>query len=67
VARAGGDPAIVDQASDPGVHEALTEQTAEAYANGVFGTPTFAWNGELFFGADRLEVLAWKATRAVEA
>lgn len=64
VSRAGGDPAIVDQARDPGVHEALTQRTAEAYATGVFGTPTFVWNGEIFFGADRLDVLAWKVGRA---
>ena len=58
--HAGGDRAVLDQASDPGVHEALTKRTVEAYASGVFGTPTFVWKGELFFGADRLEVLAWK-------
>jgi 2-hydroxychromene-2-carboxylate isomerase len=55
--RAGGDLRILDQASDPSVHEALTKRTAEAYANGVFGTPTFVCNGEIFFGADRLESL----------
>jgi 2-hydroxychromene-2-carboxylate isomerase len=64
VARAGGDPAIVEQADDPRVHDALTRLTMEAYAKGVFGTPTFVWNGEIFFGADRLEVLAWKVDRA---
>lgn len=64
VSRAGGDPAVVDQIGDPGVHDALTKRTVEAYTKGVFGTPTFIWNGELFFGADRLEVLAWKVNRA---
>ncbi len=58
--RAGGDPRILDQARDQSVHDALTKRTAEAYANGVFGTPTFVWDGEIFFGADRLEVLAWR-------
>ena len=62
--RVGGDPAIVDRASDPRVRDALTRRTVEAYATGVFGTPTFVWNGELFFGADRLEVLAWKVNGA---
>ena len=61
--RAGGDPMILDRAGDRAVHDALTERTAEAYANGVFGTPTFILNGEIFFGADRLEVLAWKLGR----
>ncbi|MEO6843039.1 MAG: DsbA family protein [Bradyrhizobium sp.] len=64
LARAGGDPAILDRANDPSVRDALTGRTVEAYANGVFGTPTFVWNGEIFFGADRLEVLAWKVNRA---
>lgn len=64
VVRAGGDPATVDRARDQSVHDALTKRTMEAYAIGVFGTPTFVWNGELFFGADRLEVLAWKVNGA---
>ena len=64
VRRAGGDPRVVEQARDPGVHERLTQHTIEAYGRGIFGTPTFVWNGEIFFGADRLEVLAWKAARA---
>ena len=66
VVRAGGDRAVVDQARDPGVHDALTKQTVEAYAKGVFGTPTFIWNGELFFGADRLDVLVWKLNHATD-
>jgi 2-hydroxychromene-2-carboxylate isomerase len=64
VTRAGGDRAVVDQAGDQGVHDALTKRTVEAYAKGVFGTPTFIWNDEVFFGADRLEVLAWKINHA---
>ena len=64
IARAGGDPAIVERAEDPSVRDSLTNRTVEAYRNGVFGTPTFVWNGEIFFGADRLDVLAWKVNRA---
>lgn len=64
LARAGGSPNLIDQAADPGVQEALTKRTTEAYANGVFGTPSFVCNGELYFGADRLEVLAWKLSAA---
>jgi hypothetical protein len=41
----------------------MTKRTVEAYANGVFGTPTFVWDGEIYFGADRLEVLAWRMGR----
>jgi 2-hydroxychromene-2-carboxylate isomerase len=32
--------------------------TAEAIAAGVFGSPTYAVEGELFFGQDRLDLLA---------
>ena len=55
VSRAGGDISIVDQARDPSVHDALTKRTVEAYAKGVFGTPTFIWNDELF----PVEVCVW--------
>ena len=55
---------VLDQAADPSVHQALTKRTTEAYASGVFGTPTFVWNKEIFYGADRLDVLAWKVARA---
>ena len=61
--RAKGDVALLARANEPDVHEALTMHTAEAYGNGVFGAPTFVWNNEIFFGADRLEVLAWKFAR----
>ncbi|MGY4155507.1 2-hydroxychromene-2-carboxylate isomerase [Bradyrhizobium sp. USDA 4461] len=59
----GADVKLLERASDPSVQQALTQRTVDAYANGVFGTPTFVWNGQIFFGADRLEVLAWKVAR----
>ena len=59
--------ALLDQAGDPRVHEALTKRTADAYARGVFGTPTFIWNEQIFYGADRLDVLAWNVGRSDEA
>jgi 2-hydroxychromene-2-carboxylate isomerase len=65
LSRAGGNVGTVEQANDPSVLSALTARTAEAYETGVFGTPTFVWSGEIFFGADRLEVLAWKVRRAI--
>ncbi len=67
VVHAGGDPVIVARAGDPGVRDALTKRTQEAFASGVFGTPSFVWNGEIFFGADRLDVLAWRVNRALAA
>lgn len=64
LAQAGGDATIVDRANNPTVRDDLTRRTVEAYAMGVFGTPTFVLNGDIFFGADRLDVLAWKVNRA---
>jgi len=40
--------------------ELLTENTLTAYENGVFGTPTFVVAGDLYFGADRMELIASK-------
>ena len=36
----------------------LRELTEEAVALGVFGVPTFVWDGELFWGHDRMDLLA---------
>lgn len=62
--RAGGDRKILDEAFDPSARDKLAKRTAEAYANGVFGVPSFVYDREIFFGADRLEVLAWRVNRA---
>ena len=46
-----------------GVKTALRRAVGEALAAGVFGCPTFAVGGELFWGADRLDqVEHWLAT-----
>lgn len=63
--RAGGNADILHRARELGVHADLTARTVDAYANGVFGTPSFVCNGEVYFGADRLEVLAWKISQTV--
>lgn len=36
----------------------LTDTTIDAYSRGVFGVPTFVVDDELYFGADRMELLA---------
>jgi 2-hydroxychromene-2-carboxylate isomerase len=41
----------------------VADQTAKAYARGVFGVPMFAWNDELFFGNDRIDLLLWTVER----
>lgn len=53
---AGLDPLEVEQATQgPEVKLALREATAAAHSVGVFGVPTIAVGGELFWGDDRLE------------
>lgn len=56
--------AMLAYAFSPEARQALAERTVQAYARGVFGVPTFVWDGELFFGNDRLEMLAWRLEAA---
>jgi 2-hydroxychromene-2-carboxylate isomerase len=54
--QVGLDPLDVERATaDPGVKLALREATAAAHELGVFGVPTVAVAGDLFWGDDRLE------------
>jgi 2-hydroxychromene-2-carboxylate isomerase len=56
---AGLDPAEVERAiAEPAVKDELHAATAAAHARGVFGVPTLAVAGELFWGDDRLEEAA---------
>lgn len=45
-------------ASDPHIKEQLKSRTSEAVALGAFGAPTFVLNGEIFWGHDRLPIVA---------
>jgi 2-hydroxychromene-2-carboxylate isomerase len=38
----------------------LADATGAAIEEGVFGVPTFRFNGELFWGADRIDALLWR-------
>jgi 2-hydroxychromene-2-carboxylate isomerase len=59
VAAAGLDPdAAAEAVTDPGVKLALRAATDAACDRGVFGVPTIAVGGELFWGDDRLEEAA---------
>jgi len=50
-------PALFATASTPAIKDALRANTDEAIAKGVFGAPSFTCSdGELFWGADRLEM-----------
>ncbi|MXO59034.1 2-hydroxychromene-2-carboxylate isomerase [Altererythrobacter salegens] len=61
IAEAGQDPArVLAEANSPDGHARLLAVTKRAMALGVFGAPTFAVGGELFWGNDRLEdAIAW--------
>ena len=50
-------PRVQDPASDA-VKQALRQATDEAIASGVFGVPTVAVQGRLFWGVDALEMVA---------
>lgn len=58
---AGQDPgAILERANGPEGMEALAAATDEARSLGIFGSPTFVVDGELFWGDDRLDdCIAW--------
>ncbi len=46
---------LLDEAQAPEAKERLRSQTDRAISLGIFGAPTFAIAGELFWGNDRLE------------
>ena len=49
---------LVERASDPAIKAELRERTDEAIARGVFGAPAMFLDGELYWGQDRLAMLA---------
>lgn len=49
---------VVDLIADPEIKQALRRNTEGAIASGVFGVPTFEYEGELFWGHDRFSHLA---------
>ncbi len=54
----GHDPqALLAQAQEPATAETYAGYTAEALERGVFGAPSYVFNGEVFWGQDRLEFL----------
>lgn len=60
--RAGLDLASMDTAiGDPASHRATVEENQEALAKaGHWGVPTFVFEGEPFFGEDRIDTLRWR-------
>jgi len=62
-AKAGVDLAALDAkiAAEPGRYEAIIQENQKAHqASGHWGVPTCAFEGEPFFGQDRLDVLLWR-------
>ena len=58
----GQDPArVLPRAASTEIGAAYDAATAEARTLGIFGSPTFVVDGELFWGDDRLEdAIAWR-------
>jgi 2-hydroxychromene-2-carboxylate isomerase len=61
-ARAGLDLAEMDAAiADPTLHRQKVEENQDALAQaGHWGVPTFVFEGEPFFGEDRIDTLRWR-------
>ena len=49
--------ALLQAATQPGIKQALSAATEQAIAAGLFGVPSFVYQGELFWGADRIDSL----------
>ncbi|NQU61966.1 MAG: 2-hydroxychromene-2-carboxylate isomerase [Rhodospirillales bacterium] len=49
--------ALLDAAKDEVIKAAYSANTEEALAAGVFGSPSYVYNDEVFWGQDRLEYL----------
>jgi 2-hydroxychromene-2-carboxylate isomerase len=48
---------------DDAVQAEYQSNTEEAIKIGVFGAPTYTYDGELFWGQDRLQMLEWRLTQ----
>lgn len=62
-ARAGLDLSTLDQeiAADPARYDAIVDENQRALeAAGHWGVPTMVFEGEPFFGQDRLDLLVWR-------
>ena len=52
--------ALLALTEDNAVKAEYERNTEEAIAIGVFGAPTYVFEGELFWGQDRLQMLEWR-------
>lgn len=56
---------ILKRAAEDDMGEAFAASTKEAIESGVFGSPTYVLDGEMFFGQDRLDALEWRLGRSL--
>lgn len=49
-----------EMAETPDIADRFEAGNEAAIAAGVFGSPTYVLDGEMFFGQDRLDLLAWR-------
>ncbi len=52
--------ALLKATEDAAVAAEYQSNTEEAIGIGVFGAPTYVYDGELFWGQDRLQMLEWR-------
>ena len=57
-------PTLLTQAASAGIAAVYVMQSQEAIARGIFGSPTYVYNDELFWGQDRLDFLDRALARA---
>jgi len=55
--------ALLAATESPPVQAEYQANTDQAMALGVFGAPTYVFDGELFWGQDRLDMLEWRLTK----
>ena len=55
--------ALLAATEDEAVQAEYLSNTEEAIRIGVFGAPTYVFDGELFWGQDRLQMLEWRLTQ----
>jgi 2-hydroxychromene-2-carboxylate isomerase len=59
--------ALLASTNDDAVAAEYQTNTDEAIVLGVFGAPTYVYEGELFWGQDRLPMLEWRLTQKLGA
>jgi len=56
---------LVEMASSDSAHfdSLIAKDTEKALEQGVFGAPSYVFDGEVFWGQDRLDLLSWRLDR----